>query len=68
MVMSAPGGATVALKVLDGSLRASTIVALRLLVSVGALDAAAVDALEPELDLAIHGGAAVVGRITVTAV
>ncbi|MGG7451953.1 asparaginase [Plantibacter auratus] len=68
MVMSAPGGATVALKVLDGSLRASTIIALRLLVSVGALDAAAVDALEPELDLAIHGGAAVVGRIAVTAV
>jgi L-asparaginase II len=68
MVMSAPGGATVALKVLDGSLRASTIVALRLLVAVGALDAAAVDALEPELDLAIHGGATVVGRIAVTAV
>jgi len=68
MVMSAPGGATVALKVLDGSLRASTIVGLRLLVSVGALDAAAVDALEPELDLAIHGGAEVVGRIAVTAV
>ncbi|MGK9148691.1 asparaginase [Plantibacter flavus] len=68
MVMSAPGGATVALKVLDGSLRASTIIGLRLLVSVGALDAAAVDALEPELDLAIHGGSAVVGRISVTAV
>lgn len=68
MVMSAPGGATVALKVLDGSLRASTIVGLRLLVSVGALEAAAVDALEPELDLAIHGGSSVVGRLAVTAV
>lgn len=68
MVMSAPGGATVALKVLDGSLRASTIIGLRLLVSVGALEAAAVDTLEPDLDLAIHGGSSVVGRIAVTAV
>ena len=38
MVMAAPDGTTVALKVLDGSLRAATIVALRLLVDAGAVD------------------------------
>jgi L-asparaginase II len=68
MVMSSPGGATVALKVLDGSLRASTIVGLRLLASVGSISAEAVDAIEPELGLAIAGGNTQVGSIRVTAV
>ncbi|PJJ61556.1 asparaginase [Compostimonas suwonensis] len=65
MVMSAPNGTTVALKVLDGNTRAVTIVALRLLQDAGALDAAAVDALVPELDLAILGGGQPVGAIRV---
>ncbi|HEU5222746.1 MAG TPA: asparaginase [Candidatus Lumbricidophila sp.] len=63
MVMVAPNGTTVALKMLDGSARAATIVALRLLAAEGAIDDAAVDALEPELGLLISGGAAPVGRI-----
>ncbi|QTX05134.1 asparaginase [Agromyces archimandritae] len=63
MVMSAPDGTTLALKVLDGSGRATTAIALRLLVGVGALDAARVDEVETELDLWVTGGAERVGRI-----
>ena len=66
MVMAAPDATTVALKVLDGSLRAASIVALRLLVDAGAVPAADVDALEPELDLAVLGGGVPVGAIRAT--
>lgn len=67
LAMSAPDGTTVAVKVLDGSSRAVTAVALKLLVSVGALPRDAVDAVLPELDLAITGGNVPVGAIRVTA-
>jgi L-asparaginase II len=63
MVMAAPDGTTVALKILDGSLRAASIVGLALLVDAGALDAAAVDAVVPHLDLAVYGGGKPVGSI-----
>ena len=63
MVMAAPDGTTVALKVLDGSLRAATIVALELLVDAGALARADVDAVAPELDLAVLGRGEPVGTI-----
>src|SRR6185437_2277245 len=66
MVMAASDGTTVALKVLDGSLRAASIVALRLLVDAGAVAAADVDGLEPDLDLAVLGGGSPVGAIRVT--
>ncbi|GGI47814.1 L-asparaginase II [Agromyces flavus] len=65
-VMAAPDGTTVALKMLDGSPRASAIVAARLLAGVGAIDSAAVDAVEPDLGLDVLGGGAVVGRIRAT--
>lgn len=65
-VMSAPDGTTVALKMLDGSPRASAIVAARLLAGAGALEHSAVDAIEPELGLDVLGGGAVVGRIRST--
>jgi len=65
-VMTAPDGTTVALKMLDGSPRASAIVATRLLAGAGALEASAVDALEPELGLDVLGGGRVVGRIRAT--
>ncbi|WP_353827445.1 asparaginase [Agromyces sp. SYSU T0242] len=65
-VMTAPDGTTVALKMLDGSPRASAIVATRLLVGVGALEAAEVDAIEPELRLDVLGGGRPVGRIRAT--
>lgn len=63
MVMAAPDGSTVALKVLDGSLRAATIVALSLLADAGAVERQAVDALAPRLDLAVLGRGVQVGEI-----
>ena len=66
MVMTAPNGTTTALKVLDGSSRASTIIALRLLADAGALQDAAIDAVQTELDLWVMGGERRVGRIHAT--
>jgi L-asparaginase II len=66
MVMAAPNGTTVALKILDGSLRAATIVALRLLADAGGVESSAVDALVPELDLVVLGGGQPVGAIRAT--
>lgn len=63
MVASAPDGTTVALKMLDGALRAATIVALALLSDAGALQRTAVASVIPELGLDVLGGAAVVGGI-----
>ena len=63
MVMTAPNGTTAALKVLDGSSRASTVIAARLLADAGALEHSAVDAVEPDLGLEVLGGGAGVGRI-----
>ena len=63
MVMTAPDGTTVTSKTLDGSSRAATVVALELLVSAGALERSAVDAVLPDLHLDVLGGGAPVGRI-----
>lgn len=63
MVASAENGTTVALKILDGNLRAATIVALSLLADAGAIKRADVDAILPELRLAVVGGANPVGSI-----
>jgi L-asparaginase II len=63
MVASAGNGTTVALKILDGSLRAATVVALGLLADAGAIPRLDVDALIPELDLAVLGGGRPVGQI-----
>ena len=66
MVMAAPDGTTVALKILDGSLRAATVVGLRLLTDAGALDDAAVEAVQPDLALSVSGGDRAVGEIRVS--
>lgn len=66
MVMTAPNGSTVAVKVLDGSPRATAIVALRLLAGEGALEHAAIDAVQAELDLWVMGGDRPVGEIRAT--
>ncbi|MEF3404320.1 asparaginase [Agromyces sp. CCNWLW203] len=66
MVMTAPDGTTVALKVLDGSPRASTIIALRLLAQSGAIEHEAIDAVQTELDLWVMGGEQRVGAIRAT--
>jgi L-asparaginase II len=63
MVMTAPDGTSTAVKVLDGSPRATAIIALRLLADQGALDHARIDAVQAELDLWIMGGDERVGEI-----
>ena len=63
MVMAAPNGTTVSLKVLDGSLRAASIVALSLLADAGGVERAAVDAVAAKLDLAVLGNGVPVGAI-----
>ncbi|WP_175986028.1 asparaginase [Microbacterium tenebrionis] len=63
MVMVAPGGATVAVKMLDGAARASTVVAATLLVRAGALEPADVAGLVHALPLAVLGGGSDVGMI-----
>ncbi|MCP2637367.1 asparaginase [Microbacterium sp. HD4P20] len=63
MVMVAPDGTTVALKMLDGSGRAATAVALRLLERHGALASADVAETMSKLPLAVTGGGKDVGAI-----
>ena len=63
MVMVAPNGTTVALKVLDGSGRAATAVALRLLERTGALTASDVSDAMSRLPLSVTGGGRDVGAI-----
>ncbi|SMQ68048.1 asparaginase [Agreia sp. VKM Ac-1783] len=66
MVMSTRSGVAVALKILDGSLRAAAIVALELLVRAGAVKRSDVDSLVSTFDLAVLGGGQPVGSIRVT--
>ncbi|MFC4223197.1 asparaginase [Lysinibacter cavernae] len=66
MIMGAPNGTSVALKVLDGNLRAATVASLELLVETGALARGAVDRVLPQLGLAITGGSEVVGEVRAT--
>ena len=63
MVMVAPDGTTVGLKMLDGSARASTLVAATLLARAGALNDADVAALAEALPLSVLGAGVEVGRI-----
>ncbi len=63
MVMVAPNGTTVALKMLDGAPRASTIVAATLLARAGSLSDEAVGALADELSLEVLGGGLPVGAV-----
>ena len=67
LVMAAPDGTSLALKVLDGSSRAATLVGLRLLAAAGAIDAAAAADTARELDLAVLGGGRQVGAIRIGA-
>ncbi|MBU4466068.1 MAG: asparaginase [Actinobacteria bacterium] len=66
MIMVAPDGTTVALKILDGSGRAATAVALRLLENVGALSSAEVADALALLPLSVQGGGRDVGTIRPT--
>jgi L-asparaginase II len=66
MVMVAPNGTSVALKVLDGSGRAATAIALALLEKHGALAASDVAATLSQLPLSVTGGGQDVGAIRPT--
>lgn len=66
MIMVAPTGTTVALKVLDGSGRATTAIALALLERVGALAPGEVAQTMTQLPLTITGGGQDVGLIRPT--
>ncbi|MGD8166850.1 asparaginase [Herbiconiux sp. P16] len=66
MVMATPDGASVALKMLDGNLRAASLVALTLLARHGSLSADQVADMTDLLDLTVYGGADAVGRIRVS--
>jgi L-asparaginase II len=63
MVMAKPDGTSVALKMLDGSLRAASIVALELLASVDAVPREELERIRPSLDLAVLGGGVPVGDV-----
>lgn len=63
MVMVAPNGATAALKMLDGSGRAATVVAATLLARAGALTDAEVATVTAALPLDVLGGGEPVGSI-----
>lgn len=65
MVMVAPDGTTVALKMLDGSTRASTLVAATLLNQAGAVADDALARLTAALPLAVEGGGHPVGTVRV---
>ena len=66
MIMVAPNGTTVALKVLDGSGRATTAIALALLERAGALAPGDVAGTLAQLPLAVLGGGQDVGLIRAT--
>jgi L-asparaginase II len=63
LVVAAPDGTTVALKVLDGAHRPATVVALTLLVKAGALPAASVAAVLPDVVGPVLGGGRIVGEV-----
>lgn len=66
MVLSTADGTTVALKILDGNLRAAAVVGLHLLVRVGALEQKQVDEVTPHLNLTVLGGGKPVGTLRST--
>jgi L-asparaginase II len=63
MVLGAPDGTAVALKMLDGSPRAIFLVALGLLASAGAVDADLADQLAADITAPVLGGGVPVGRL-----
>jgi L-asparaginase II len=66
VVIGTSGGIAVAVKILDGSMRATTPVALHLLAQAGALSASATQEALDALQVPVRGGTAVVGGLRVT--
>ena len=65
VVIGLPSGVVAAVKILDGSMRATTPVALSLLERVGAVDGALIDSLVEDTSARIYGGTAVTGGLSV---
>lgn len=68
LVLGTPVGTAVALKVLDGSMRAITAICVELLVSVGALEREAADDVIAATTDAVLGGGAPVGELAAASV
>lgn len=66
VVIGTREGIAVAVKVLDGSMRATTPVALALLASVGAIDGAVAHELIDETSQRVHAGGREIGRLLVS--
>lgn len=66
VVISTPEGVTAAVKILDGSMRATTPVALSALMQVGAVEAKTGQNLVDEFSEVVRGGTAPLGRLRVT--
>ncbi len=66
VVIGTPAGVAVAVKVLDGSMRATTPVAVSLLASVGAIDTALAHEVIDETSQRIHAGGREIGRLLVS--
>ena len=66
VVIGLPSGITAAVKILDGSMRATTPVALEALAHVGAIDRSVVDNLRATLDPVVSGGSSLRGGLRVT--
>ncbi|TDK25441.1 asparaginase [Arthrobacter crusticola] len=67
LVLAAPTGASLALKVLDGNLRAATLVGLSLFAAAGAIDAAEVGAVLERVVPRVLGGGRPVGSLRLAA-
>jgi L-asparaginase II len=65
VVIGLPSGVVAAVKILDGSMRATTPVALSLLGSVGAGEGALIESLVERTSARIYGGARVTGGLSV---
>ena len=63
LIVAAPTGEAVALKILDGSLRAATLVALHLLAGAGVIDAAAAERVAQLATPGVTGGGRVIGAM-----
>lgn len=68
VVMGTPGGVAVAVKVLDGTMRATTPVALALLASVGAIDHDLASAVIDDTSERVRAGDREIGRLLLSAI
>jgi L-asparaginase II len=63
LVMATPSGASVAIKILDGNIRATTLVGLTLLAAAGAVDVPEVASVLDKVVTPVLGGGRPVGKI-----